>query len=129
MSNSQDVHQNTTRNGYRSAFNRLLAEGDDAVYYLNGSGKLGGPVATDFQAQAGPIAGAGTFLKRCFVLNTEYCQDRLGTNIRKAEERRHVFCRLPRVKLRVHRIRALYWGQSGADSQENRACRERAVNS
>jgi hypothetical protein len=60
MSNSQDVHQNTTRNGYRSAFNRLLAEGDDAVYYLNGSGKLGGPVATDFQAQAGPIAGAGT---------------------------------------------------------------------
>jgi hypothetical protein len=57
MNNGQDVHQNTTRNGYRSAFNRLLAEGDTAVYYLNGSGKLGGPIATDFQAQAGPIAG------------------------------------------------------------------------
>ena len=66
MSNSQDVHQNATRNGYRSAFNRLLAEGDDAVYYLNGSGKLGGPVATDFQAQAGPIAGAERSLLKAF---------------------------------------------------------------
>ena len=57
MNNGQDVHQNTTRNGYRTAFNRLLAEGDTGVYYLNGSGKLCGPIATDFQAQAGPIAG------------------------------------------------------------------------
>ena len=57
MNNGQDVHQNSTRNGYRSAFNRLLAEGDTGVYYLNGSGKLGGPISSDFQAQAGPIAG------------------------------------------------------------------------
>ena len=57
MNNDQDVHQNTTRNGYRTAFNRLLLEGDTSIYYLNGSGKLGGPIATDFQAQAGPIAG------------------------------------------------------------------------
>jgi hypothetical protein len=57
MNNGQDVHQNSTRNGYRSAFNRLVAEGDTAVHYLNGSGKLGGPIATDFAAQSGPIAG------------------------------------------------------------------------
>jgi hypothetical protein len=57
MSNSRGVGQNSTRNGYRSAFNRLISEGVTGVYYLNGSGKLGGPIDSDFQAQSGPIAG------------------------------------------------------------------------
>jgi len=35
----------------------LLAGGDTGVFYLNGSGKLGGPIASDFEAQAGPIGG------------------------------------------------------------------------
>lgn len=57
ITTQRSAHQNGTRNGYRAAFNRVVAEGDAGVYYLNGSLKLGGPIATDFEAQAGPIAG------------------------------------------------------------------------
>ncbi len=46
-----------TRNGYRAAYARIQSEGDTGVYYLNGSGKMGGPIATDIEAQAGPVAG------------------------------------------------------------------------
>eukprot|EP00041_Stephanoeca_diplocostata_P023196 m.565100 g.565100 ORF g.565100 m.565100 type:complete len:818 (+) comp22240_c0_seq1:34-2487(+) len=49
--------QNLTRNGYRKAFNRLVAEHVDGVYFLNGSGKLGGPLATDFEAQTSAVGG------------------------------------------------------------------------
>lgn len=34
--------ENNTRNGYRTAYNRVIAEGDTKVFYLNGSMKLGG---------------------------------------------------------------------------------------
>lgn len=57
MSPSGALGENQTRNGYRSAFNKVLAEGDTGVYYLNGSGKLGGPLATDFEAQVGAVGG------------------------------------------------------------------------
>ena len=49
--------QNGTRNGYRAAYNKLLADGVKVVWYLDGSGKLGGPTATDFEAQVGAVAG------------------------------------------------------------------------
>jgi len=34
-----------------------VTEGDKGIFYLNGSKKLGGLIADDFEAQAGPIAG------------------------------------------------------------------------
>ena len=46
--------ENSTRNAYRRAYNRVIADGDKGVFYLNGSLKLGGLIATDFEAQAGP---------------------------------------------------------------------------
>ena len=57
MDPAAGLSQNVTRNGYRQAVNKLVAEGEKGVYYLDGSGKLGGSIATDFEAQAGPIAG------------------------------------------------------------------------
>eukprot|EP00040_Diaphanoeca_grandis_P025499 m.141305 g.141305 ORF g.141305 m.141305 type:complete len:818 (-) comp30178_c0_seq1:182-2635(-) len=49
--------ENKTRNGYRNAYNHLIEDGDMSVFYLNGSLKLGAPIATNFEAQAGAIAG------------------------------------------------------------------------
>ena len=50
-------NQNATRNGYRQAFNQLLAEGDRQLYYLPGDLKFGAPVDSSFQAQVSAVNG------------------------------------------------------------------------
>eukprot|EP01079_Euglenida_sp_SAG-EU17-18_P003468 gene3468-3934_t len=50
--------QNNTREAYRRAYNALLlAQNIPGVFYGQGAGKLGGPLATDFEAQIATCAG------------------------------------------------------------------------
>lgn len=49
--------ENSTRAGYRAAFNRLVKEGVEGVYYLEGDGKFGGDIEIDFEAQVGAVCG------------------------------------------------------------------------
>jgi hypothetical protein len=53
------------------------------VFYLNGSGKLGGPIATDFEAQVGAIAGThvSNFAFRHFAEYVCYFQMPLAFHI------------------------------------------------
>ena len=55
MNIAGQLQENRTRNGYRTAYNQLIGEGDSSVFYLNGSEKLGSPIATDFEAQIGAV--------------------------------------------------------------------------
>ena len=51
------LQQNQTREAYRRAYNQLLAEGMAGVFYGDGARKLGGPIATFYEAQIGTCAG------------------------------------------------------------------------
>ena len=51
------LQQNQTREAYRRAYNQLLAEGMAGVYYGEGALKLGGPMATFYEAQISTCSG------------------------------------------------------------------------
>ena len=51
------LQQNQTREAYRRAYNQLLAEGTTGLFYGDGALKLGGPIATFYEAQIGTCAG------------------------------------------------------------------------
>jgi hypothetical protein len=52
-----EAKQNQTREAYRRAYNQLLSEGQGGVYYGEGTLKLGGPMASYYEAQVGTCAG------------------------------------------------------------------------
>lgn len=49
--------QNQTREAYRRAYNQLLSEGLRGVFYGDGALKLGGPMATYYEAQIATCSG------------------------------------------------------------------------
>lgn len=51
------LQQNQTREAYRRAYNQLLSEGMQGLFYGDGTLKLGGPIATFYEAQIGTCAG------------------------------------------------------------------------
>ena len=51
------LKQNQTREAYRRAYNQLLDEGVTGLYYGEGALKLGGPMASFYEAQVGTCAG------------------------------------------------------------------------